>query len=842
MENDVNNIISIKQLLDNSINDIHFNYIKNLLNKTIEDCNLLYTQVCYLIKLFLLYDYENNKGIYNDYTFNELFIRNCFKLIKTGKINNTINDTDNNILIMRLYKFYNDYNLNDNNTFKFTKLNNVNSITHITDSLSRDIQTNITNNIIINYSKYLKEYVSINLNLEFKDIDSKIINKIYDDLLSNTCSILKYKYWIDKHKKLIFPNFNIKIYIDDFNDGINKHYNIFYKLVSNYVNENQNLNNLIVLNNDNKKIIVNNIINFLMNKNDKININYSDWVNENKNLIINHFNSSNYIYIDKEIEKEPYKFIPFMLYMNKNLELNKSNKKYQIIPLRTNLTPKFIPINIDSFVDILDSKYLLGKIKNYYHNDSKKGLVLFDTYFKFDSKYIKKTIKKGFEFSGLIYTNGYEINYVYYSKAYNKKKNNFHSKGKEEKKFIKNNTINMSLEQKEIFLKKHKENKEITKKEKLELNKKENIIKKQNHNNNHNKILKNIESELLKLKNDYDNNLSIIKEEHYKNLKLEFDNIDKIKNNKKIMNDIMNKLNDIFISNNVYLKHEYDRNYLSLINDYDNIIDIKYNEIKNKELINNNLIKETKKNILESKNELKKLKKEKFNIINKEFKKKNKQINLNINSNKINKKILNRIIKKIKKKIELLNYETLNNKSLTINHIIKINSCIINLILKIKEMKISECLNEYLNSLGDIHKKFYQYSNNELKEIIDLCLKYISSDLLKNNNKIDIIKLFNNRLDKIKKIENEKDEKYKNEHKKIKLKLDKYSLNLNKLLNEKRKIEKELMDIFKDKSIEITKVDNMSKKALSIVDKMNWVVIDPGINSLLTMMSKDKKN
>jgi len=33
----------------------------------------------------------------------------------------------------------------------------------------------------------------------------------------------------------------------------------------------------------------------------------------------------------------------------------------------------------------------------------------------------------------------------------------------------------------------------------------------------------------------------------------------------------------------------------------------------------------------------------------------------------------------------------------------------------------------------------------------------------------------------------------------------------------------------------------MSKKALTILDKMNWVVIDPGINSILTMMSKDGK-
>ena len=91
MESDVlEPIITIKQLLNNSIVDnINFNYVKEMIEKNVKDCNLLYTQVCYLIKLFLLYDYENNKGLYDDYIFNEIFIRKCFKLIKTGKIDKT---------------------------------------------------------------------------------------------------------------------------------------------------------------------------------------------------------------------------------------------------------------------------------------------------------------------------------------------------------------------------------------------------------------------------------------------------------------------------------------------------------------------------------------------------------------------------------------------------------------------------------------------------------------------------------------------------------------------------------------------------------------------------------
>ena len=162
MASNVDKIISIKQLLVNSIKNDNFDYIYKLINKNVNDCNLLYTQVCYLIKLFLLYDFEINKNKYNDYKFDELFIRKCFKLIKTENIDIEPNNTYS--LLNRMINFYNEYNLNQSNYFKFIKPDNVLSITHITDSLSRDIQTNITNNIIINYYKYLKEFVHINLN------------------------------------------------------------------------------------------------------------------------------------------------------------------------------------------------------------------------------------------------------------------------------------------------------------------------------------------------------------------------------------------------------------------------------------------------------------------------------------------------------------------------------------------------------------------------------------------------------------------------------------------------------------------------------------------------------
>ena len=861
MECDVDNVISIKQHLDNSISDIKFDYIKQIINKNVDDCNLLYTQVCYLIKLFLLNDYENNNNKYNDYKFDELFIRKCFKLIKTNTLDIN-NSTDNNLLINRLCNFYKQYNLNESNEFKFIKPIDVCSITHITNALSRDIQTNITNNIKINFLKYVKEYIKVNLKHEFDKIDNKQIMKVYNDVISNTLySESKYHSWINKHIKLILPKFDNNINIKNFKDGIDNYNGMFVKFINKYVKENQNLLNIVKINNENENENKNKIIKLIiellinkdanlnknddLNKNNDINIcNYNNWIDENKNIIVNDFNLSNKNDIDKELDKNPYLFIPYMLFMNKNIELMGSKKKYQIIPLRTNLTPKFIPISIDSFVDILDSKYLLGKVKNYYHNDNKKGLILFETYFKFDSKYIKNIIKKGYVFSGLIYTNGFEINYIFNSKSYETNKINFHLSGKKEREFIKLNTQNMKPEEKEKFILKHEQDKELEKNEKKKLNNEKIKIDKQNAKENHDKILKSLEPELTKLNNDYNDELLKIKNEHYENLELEFKDIDKTNiENKKIMNEITEKLNEILASKTIYLKHEYDRNYSSLVNDYNNLIDIKHENIKQRQIQNDNSIKEIKNKILTLKNDLKNMKKEKLNTINKEYKNKTKKINSNLNNNKKMKKMLNRLINKIKRKVELLKYETLNNKALTILHVFEIKENLSNMLLKISKIFEFDMFNNYINIINEGVEDYLisnEYETN--KQFINTCLKYISIEKInKLNETEEQIKLATYRMMKIEQISKIKTKEYEEKYNKTIKEISDNSKELNKLINKKNKLDNEIMDLFKDKNKEYVKVDNMSKKTLSILDKMNWVVIDPGTNSLLTMLSKNGK-
>ena len=110
--------------------------------------------------------------------------------------------------------FFEKYNLDINNKYKFNCPNDLSSISHITDALSTDIKTNILNNIKINYLKYVKEYIRINLKKDFKnnkiEITELIINSVYYDIISGSLNSDKtFHNCINEHKKLIIPHFFI---------------------------------------------------------------------------------------------------------------------------------------------------------------------------------------------------------------------------------------------------------------------------------------------------------------------------------------------------------------------------------------------------------------------------------------------------------------------------------------------------------------------------------------------------------------------------------------------------------------------------------------------------------
>jgi len=875
---DYKDLFSIKDKLSTSINKKYYEYISKTLNKKIKDINFLYTQVCYMIKLFFLDTIENNTTPKNIiYDFNESFIGYCFKIIRTnnGKNNNEFkedkefenNNLDNDnktnefnkkinnqTLRKKLCEFYKKFESEPNN-IKFSCPDNIGSIIHITNALSRDIQTNIQNNIIFNYSKYIKEYIKINLNLKFKkdDLTNNAINKVFEDVINNTFYSNKiFHEWIIEHKKLIIPSFSNHISITSIKDGTENYFKIFTNYIKNYVKNNEELDDIIEENktfkfNEIIKIISNDIIEGTLNS-DPI---FHDWIKTNIPLIISKFNELKNIDLEKKLNKNPYIFIPYMHFMNLNLEKNKSKKKYQIIPLRTNLTPKFIPINIHALVDILDSKYLLNKIKNYYHNNTENGFILFETYFNFDSDFIKKSIKKGYIFTGLIQTNGYEIIYMFENKKHKEKKIKFHTAGKEQIRLNKELTKNMTLNEKVEYNKKR----DIEKMNKLiesnKLNKKIFNDKKEKEKIKNNLLNEQISDDKNKITIVRDNNIISLKEKNKIILNKLKQNLDKNDPDYHIkLKQLKDDNIELYKSEEAYITHCYNRDIESLQIDYNNDIDVKIKANKDIDIKIDQEIKKTKNLIKLKKKEIKEINDKTFSSI----KKSNKKINKSIKDNNFEQKKIKNLLNKIILKSEKLQYET-EDKDLTKSHIEIIKKSIIvklNDILKIentfktkfKTRSFKNFIDKKFN--GDITQLFNCLNTSSTTEYNILLEQIILTLAVSIENKKIIIMEKKLRKEKVEskvylKKESLKTPEYKIKHEKIEKELKVLNDDLNKYNRMKNKNEKELFNLFKDKNKEYLKIDKMSKKYLKELDKLNWVTIDPGLNSIFTMLSKDQK-
>ena len=448
-----------------------------------------------------------------------------------------------------------------------------------------------------------------------------------------------------------------------------------------------------------------------------------------------------------------------MLFINQNLENNKSKKKYQIIPLRTNLTPKFIPINTHSLVDIIDSKYL-NNIKNYYHNNTKNGLEVWNTFFNFNSDFIKKSLNKGYVFNNVIYTNGYEIIYNFIDNKYSEGKNKFHINGRLERQFIKDNEKNLTDDEKIIFINNHNKKKEDDKDKKVLLNKEKIKQQKNVDKELYKKKVDQVKNELDVLLINYENKLLNLKNEHDTiliTLKNTLNNED-IDYNLKLT-DLIKEQNEKYKSDLAFINHCHKRNYETIITDIDNKIIEQYNEITilNKQ-IDKNII-EIKDKIINKKNELKELK-----LTIKPIKNKQNKIIINLKkeiiiNNECNDKVTI-ILNKINYYKRQLKYEC-DEKNLTIDHITNLKLKILSKIkilynenkYKILMSYIDAICNDNINNLDEIIKsnsisyikpiltsislsiildikenKIKNYKNEEL--INDLIIKFLTTILL----------------------------------------------------------------------------------------------------------------
>jgi hypothetical protein len=89
------------------------------------------------------------------------------------------------------------------------------------------------------------------------------------------------------------------------------------------------------------------------------NIKYHNWINLHRNNIFPSEYTHSY---DFDVKNNPHKYIKNMIYMCLELE-RLEVKSFQFFPLRTNISPKYCPIDTKSIIEILVDKEALVKLK-----------------------------------------------------------------------------------------------------------------------------------------------------------------------------------------------------------------------------------------------------------------------------------------------------------------------------------------------------------------------------------------------------------------------------------------------------------------------------------------------
>ena len=107
------------------------------------------------------------------------------------------------------------------------------------------------------------------------------------------------------------------------------------------------------------------------------------WINENRNKILPIIYDNSY---DFDVKNHPQKYLKYMIHMCQIME-EKEMKMFQFFPLRTDSTPKFIPIDtksiIELFIDENKNKYLTD-IEGYKYE-------LWNTFFNLDNRIFKQS-------------------------------------------------------------------------------------------------------------------------------------------------------------------------------------------------------------------------------------------------------------------------------------------------------------------------------------------------------------------------------------------------------------------------------------------------------------------
>lgn len=213
----------------------------------------------------------------------------------------------------------------------------------------------------------------------------------------------------------------------------------------------------------------------LLNNTLKSNIKYHTWINKHKvNIFPTEYRNS----YEFDIQNNPQKYIKGMIYMCIEIEREKT-KSFQFFPLRTNIIPKFCPIDSKSIIELF-----IDKDKNAYLSDiENKKKELWNKYFNLNNPIFKQ---KDYVFDYRISTDCFSVSIQLIHKNFVQKEKDKKKNMKIKKSEMKEKCKNMTVEEKE----KYKQDLEKKKKEEQEKIKLERKLKRDKEKEIFNKLSK----------------------------------------------------------------------------------------------------------------------------------------------------------------------------------------------------------------------------------------------------------------------------------------------------------------------------------------------------------------
>ncbi len=180
------------------------------------------------------------------------------------------------------------------------------------------------------------------------------------------------------------------------------------------------------------------------------------WINENRNKILPTIYDNSYEF---DIKNNPQKYLKYMIHMCQIME-EKEMKMFQFFPLRTDITPKFIPIDTKSIIELFineDKNKYLTDIEGYKYE-------LWNTFFNLDNPIFKQL---NYSFDYRISTDCFSVSIQLLHNSFidSEKANKLNMKNK--KREMKENCKDMTQQQKEDYknkIAKDKKHQEIIKK------------------------------------------------------------------------------------------------------------------------------------------------------------------------------------------------------------------------------------------------------------------------------------------------------------------------------------------------------------------------------------------